>query len=114
MQEVTHAGFLWFALGCEGLFRTGFLACGWTWRRAWSRLLRALWMRVFLLLNRSAAMGAVRLRDIAVIHHVHLPDEGLPKKMPAMLAILAARMARSSLLIRAPLKYGRSACSSFF
>ena len=61
--------------------------------------LRAAW-----LLHPTASVRAVRLRDITVIHSCHLPVWALPRNAVAMPAIFAARIARSSLLIRWRLK----------
>ena len=52
--------------------------------------------------------GSVRLRDVAVVHSVHLPDKNgiVPagKNADAAPAIRAARMAFSSFFSRSPVK----------
>jgi len=76
--------------------------CRWLWWRG--RFLRR-WGRCGFL-HPVAAVGTVRLGDITVIHRTHLPalNWALPRNAVAMLAILAARMAFSSLAIRWGLK----------
>ena len=61
-------------------------------------------LRMAWLLNPVTAVGAVRLGNIAIIHIGHLPMWVLPRNAVAIPAILAARMARSSLVIRWRLK----------
>ena len=71
-------------------------------RLGWLGSLRGL--RVAWLLNPVTAVGAVRLGNIAIIHIGHLPVWVLPRNAVAIPAILAARIARSSLVIRWRLK----------
>ena len=91
-----------FRLAADGIGFAVLRRCRWAY--GWGRLrplggLRAVW-----LLYAAAAVRTVGLGNIAVIHSGHLPVWALPKNAVAMLAILAARMARSSLLIRWRLK----------
>ena len=77
-------------------------AWGWGTRRLLLRRIWPLerWLPSDGFLYSVAAVRAVGLRDISVIHGAHLPNGALPRNLVATPAILAARMARSSLLIR--------------